>query len=85
MENWPSAGHLSFENVTVKYRPETDLVLKGLTFEVEPGMKIGLIGRSGAGKSTLASVLARLVEVSTGVIKIDGVDTSTVPLQVLRQ
>ena len=48
-------------------------------------MKIGLIGRSGAGKSTLASVLARLVEVSTGVIKIDGVDTSTVPLQVLRQ
>jgi len=61
-KDWPSSGHISFEGVEVKYRPETDLVLKKISFEVEPGMKVGVVGRTGAGKSTIGLALSRIME-----------------------
>merc|ERR1719487_995897 len=66
------------------YRPGLPDVLKGATFTVNPGERIGVCGRTGSGKSTLLSCLFRLVELRGGVVTIDGVDISTLPLSMLR-
>lgn len=56
---WPSKGEVKFENYQLRYRENLDLVLKGITFTVEPGQKIGIVGRTGAGKSSLTLALFR--------------------------
>lgn len=48
------------------------MVLNGLTFDIEPGQKIGVVGRTGAGKSTLALALSRILECEKGEIQVDG-------------
>jgi ATP-binding cassette subfamily C (CFTR/MRP) protein 1 len=58
----------------LRYRPTTDTVLNSLSFMVEPGMKVGVVGRTGAGKSTLALTLSRILEVESGSIEIDGLN-----------
>ena len=60
----------------LRYRPTTELVLKGLTFDVKAGTKVGVVGRTGAGKSTISMALSRIVELDQGQILIDGVDIS---------
>lgn len=55
-ENWPSAGQLSFKSVVLRYRPGLPPALRGLTFEVNAGDNVGVVGRTGAGKSTIAVV-----------------------------
>jgi len=60
-------------------------VLKKLTFVVEPGSKVGVVGRTGAGKSTVCISLSRIVELFEGAIEIDGVDISKIDLQILRK
>jgi len=54
MENWPTEGRVEFKDVELRYRPTTELVLKGLNFLVDPGTKIGVVGRTGAGKSPIS-------------------------------
>ena len=71
-------------DVKLRYRPNTEIVLNGLNFKVEPGQKIGIVGRSGAGKTTLTMALTRIVELASGRILIDGVDVSKIDLKVLR-
>ena len=68
----------------VRYRPNTPLVLKGVTLNIRGGDKIGVVGRTGSGKSTLIQVFFRLVEPSGGRIIIDGIDISTIGLHDLR-
>lgn len=68
----------------VRYRPNTPLVLKGITLNILGGEKIGVVGRTGGGKSTLIQVFFRLVEPSGGRIVIDGIDISTIGLHDLR-
>lgn len=46
----------------LKYRPDTEIVLKDLSFKVTPGEKIGVVGRTGAGKSTICLGISRIVE-----------------------
>lgn len=58
-KNWPEHGELIFDNFSVKYRPELDLVLRDLSFTVKSGEKIGIVGRTGAGKSSLTLSLFR--------------------------
>ncbi len=58
------------KNVCFQYSPELPLVLKDLDLTIQPGEKVGVVGRTGAGKSSLLSVLYRLAEPS-GVITID--------------
>ncbi|GLE01112.1 hypothetical protein PINS_up009925 [Pythium insidiosum] len=81
---WPTTGAVTFENVTMRYRPELELVLQGVSFSVQSGEKVGVCGRTGSGKSSLMSVLFRVVEIASGQVTIDGVDISTLPIPVLR-
>ncbi|KAG7527800.1 hypothetical protein FFLO_06590 [Filobasidium floriforme] len=81
---WPQKGHVVFDNVQMRYRPDLPLVLKGLTFEAQPGEKVGIVGRTGAGKSSLAQVLFRIVELAEGSIKIDGYNLRNMGLDTLR-
>jgi len=50
------------ENFYLRYRDETELVLKNCSFKIEAGQKIGIVGRTGAGKSTLCNAFTRIVE-----------------------
>jgi len=85
-KSWPSKGEIKFENVYLRYRPNTDTVLNNLSFHVAPGEKVGIVGRTGAGKSTITMALTRIVELENnkGKISIDGEDISKLNLESLR-
>jgi ATP-binding cassette subfamily B multidrug efflux pump len=76
-------GHIVFEGVRFGYGRETG-VLDGFTLDVQPGEKIGLVGRSGAGKSTVVNLLLRFFDLEGGRILIDGQDISTLTQESLR-
>ncbi|KAL5526288.1 hypothetical protein ACEPAF_8011 [Sanghuangporus sanghuang] len=82
--SWPQHGAVSFDKITMSYRPGLPNVLKGITLDVKGGEKIGVVGRTGAGKSSLMLALFRIVELSSGKITIDGVDISQIGLKDLR-
>ncbi|CAI0414775.1 unnamed protein product [Linum tenue] len=84
--NWPAIGKVEVTNLKVRYRPNSPLVLQGVSFTVEGGHKIGIVGRTGSGKTTLISALFRLVEIEPegGKIAIDGIDISQIGLHDLR-
>lgn len=82
--NWPGQGHVDIKDLQVRYRPNTPLVLKGITLSINGGEKIGVVGRTGSGKSTLIQVFFRLVEPTGGKIIIDGIDICTLGLHDLR-
>lgn len=83
--DWPYAGKVTFKNVSLKYRPKTEIVLKNLSFEVQPGEKIGVVGRTGAGKSTICLSMSRIMELHQGQILIDDVNINEVQLELLRR
>ena len=83
--NWPSQGAIQFMNYTTRYRPDLEPVLKDLTFSVQPGERVGIVGRTGAGKSSLALALFRGLEAAEGKIVIDDVDIALIGLQDLRE
>ncbi|KAF9423916.1 Canalicular multispecific organic anion transporter 2 [Podila epigama] len=66
-ENWPQAGHVEFRNYSTRYREGLDLVIKDISFEVQPGEKVGIVGRTGTGKSSLTLALFRIVEAANSV------------------
>ncbi|KAF9555967.1 multidrug resistance-associated ABC transporter [Agrocybe pediades] len=86
---WPSKsasqdGLMKVENLEVKYAPELPSVLKNVSFTLQAGERVGLLGRTGSGKSTLAMSLLRFVDPSNGRIIIDGIDISTIGIYDLR-
>jgi ATP-binding cassette subfamily B protein len=82
----PIRGQVRFDQVTFRYHPESDInTLENISFEVQPGQTVALVGRSGSGKSTLSKLLLGLYPVTTGRILIDGYDISSVSLRSLRQ
>ena len=83
-QQWMSKGHIKFDKYSVRYRPDTEIVLKNIDVDIKPGEKVGIVGRTGAGKSTLCLALCRIIERLEGCIKIDGVDIADVGLADLR-
>ncbi|KAJ6465868.1 multidrug resistance-associated ABC transporter [Mycena sanguinolenta] len=82
--SWPERGEIHFKNVEMAYREGLPLVLKGVNFSVQPGEKVGIVGRTGAGKSSLLQALFRMVELQSGEIDIDGQNIRNVGLDTLR-
>uniref|UniRef100_H9GH89 ATP-binding cassette sub-family C member 5 n=1 Tax=Anolis carolinensis TaxID=28377 RepID=H9GH89_ANOCA len=82
--DWPQEGEVTFENAEMRYRENLPLVLKKVCFTIKPKEKIGIVGRTGSGKSSLGMALFRLVELSGGCIKIDGVKINDIGLADLR-
>jgi ATP-binding cassette, subfamily B, bacterial HlyB/CyaB len=68
------AGHIRFDDVSFRYRPEGRETLRQVTLEIPAGQIVGVVGRSGSGKSTLAKLVQRLHVPGSGRIVIDGVD-----------
>lgn len=78
-------GQVRFEEITFRYRPDGQEVIRKMSFSVEPGQVIGIVGRSGSGKSTIAKLLQRLYVPERGRISVDGVDLAQVDPAWLRR
>uniref|UniRef100_A0A8C5EN82 Cystic fibrosis transmembrane conductance regulator n=1 Tax=Gouania willdenowi TaxID=441366 RepID=A0A8C5EN82_GOUWI len=81
---WPNRGEMNVHGLTVKYTEAGRAVLSDVSFSVEGGQSVGLLGRTGSGKSTLLSALLRLAS-TEGEISIDGVSWGSVSLQTWRK
>ncbi len=79
----PVAGRIEFDSVDFSYRAG-EPVLRDVTFTIEPGERVGVVGATGAGKSTLLRLLARLYDVDRGAVRIDGIDLRELDPAVLR-
>lgn len=77
-------GRIEFQNVWFAYKEE-DWVLKDVSFMVEPGQSIALVGHTGSGKSTVTNLLMRFYDIQRGRILLDGVDLRDWDLQSLRE
>ena len=78
-------GKIAFENVHFRYDPQGGEVIKGMSFEVEAGIIVGVVGRSGSGKSTVSKLIQRLYIPEGGKITVDGMDISLVNPAMLRK
>lgn len=79
-----SVGQIEFENVWFAYKGD-DWILKDVSFKVEPGQSIALVGHTGSGKSTITNLLMRFYDVQRGRILLDGVDLREWDLKALRE
>ncbi len=78
-------GKIAFDNVSFVYPSRKDFqVLQNISFSIEPGQQVALVGPSGSGKSTMVSLLMRFYEPTQGSIYFDEKDSSTFPLSALR-
>ena len=82
--NWPHEGRIEVKNVSLRYAPDLPDVLKEVTFSINPHEKVAIVGRTGAGKSTLSLAFFRIINLSGGLIIIDGIDISAIGLYDLR-
>lgn len=80
----PLKGQVSFDQVFFRYKDTQEPILRGISFEAEPGMFVGIVGRSGSGKSTLSKLIQRLYQAESGRILIDGFDIKSADLASLR-
>lgn len=90
-KEWPEKGEIVFNNLKMRYREDTPLVLKGLSVTIKPGERVGVVGRTGSGKSSLLLTLLRIVEPTLEreenyepPISIDNVDILRIGLRDLR-
>ncbi|KAI9343057.1 hypothetical protein DFJ73DRAFT_842085 [Zopfochytrium polystomum] len=81
---WPQTGQISIHDLEMRYSKDTPLVLHGISAEILPREKVGIVGRTGAGKSTLTLALFRIIEPAGGTVIIDGVDIRSIGLEDLR-
>nr|KAJ3418765.1 Multidrug resistance-associated protein 1 [Polyrhizophydium stewartii] len=82
---WPTAGALAIRGLEIRYPSRPDhAVIQQLSLDIQPGEKVGVVGRTGSGKSTLMTALFRIMEASKGSIAIDGIDIAALGLKTLR-
>ncbi len=78
-------GNLEFRNVYFKYSDKLDYVLKNISFKINNGETLAIVGHTGSGKSTLVNLIPRLFEVTKGEILIDGINIRKIPKNILRK
>jgi len=78
-------GHISFQDVRFRYKKEHETVLQDISFDIQPGELVALVGASGSGKSTVAALLQRFYSVNKGSILLDGIDIREYTLANLRK
>jgi ATP-binding cassette, subfamily B, bacterial HlyB/CyaB len=81
----PLHGHIGFDKVTFRYRPEAQPALQGVSLELKAGEVIGIVGKSGSGKSTLTKLMQRLYTPEQGRVLVDGIDISLIDAAQLRR
>ena len=81
----PIKGKVEFENVSFRFNPHAAPVVKSVSFSIDAGKFIGIVGQSGSGKSTIMKLLPRLYNLEEGVIRIDDYDIQKVDIDSLRQ
>lgn len=82
---WPKDGSIQFLEVSASYDEHSKTVVRDVDLIIKSREKIGICGRTGSGKSTLVSLLFRLLPMKSGIIIVDGVDISTLPVETLRR
>ena len=90
--DWPDVqGRIEFRNVWFSYDPDmdpedenADWILQDVSFVVEPGQSLAIVGATGAGKSTIINLLLRFYEIQKGSILVDGIDITGLPISTLR-
>lgn len=76
-------GKVEFDNVTLKF--DSEKILDGISFTIEPGETVAIMGETGAGKTLLTELIPRIYDVSSGAVKVDGVDVRMLKLDQLRR
>ncbi len=80
-----SRGEVRFEGVEFRYKPDSDPVLRDISFTAKPGQTVAILGATGAGKTSLLSLIPRFYDPSAGRVLIDGVDVRDLDVQDLRR
>lgn len=80
----PLRGEIAFDDVTFSYEGRTP-ALRGVTFAIKRGQRVGIVGHTGSGKSTILSLIPRFYDATTGTVRIDGVDVREYKLQEIRK
>lgn len=85
VENKNLKGTVEFDNVCFSYGDSEDAVLKNITFSCTSGETLGIIGSTGSGKTTLINLIPRFYDVSSGNVKINGVNVKDIDIKKLRE
>jgi ATP-binding cassette, subfamily B, multidrug efflux pump len=85
VEQPPIKGKIEFRDLTFRYYPNDEPVLKDVTLTIPEGHTVAFVGRTGSGKSTIANLIPRLIEAPPGTVFIDDVDVRDYPLAQLRE
>ncbi|HNZ00946.1 MAG TPA: ABC transporter ATP-binding protein [Anaerolineaceae bacterium] len=81
----PAAGRVEFDHVVFRYNPDAPIVINDVSFVIQPGQTVALVGPTGAGKTSIANLVTRFYDIQSGSIRIDDMDIRGVTLDSLRR
>ena len=85
LNSWPTLGVIEFLKVKLQYTEGGELALNGVSFKINAGEHVAVVGRTGSGKSSLINVILKMVDNVKGTVKIDNVDTGTLDAKNVRR
>lgn len=83
--NWKRRGEIEARNLTFQYPGSATPALKNVSFHIQPGQRVALVGKIGSGKSTVLGLLPRLYPVNPGLLLLDGIDVNDWPIKLIRE